>query len=441
MIRQPLPHCKKTMAESHSRTLICSVLFIDIVEYSRKPVVEQIALKDRFNELLSDALRGVAVNDRIILDTGDGAAISFIGDPEDALFVATDLREAIAKETDPIDLELATRMGINLGPVRLVRDINGQPNIIGDGINVAQRVMSFAKPSQVLVSRSYYEVVSRLSEESSKLFTYEGSRTDKHIREHEVYGVGDVSALPRRTQNKRLTGALDNALGRHVGAVSTAAKSAIDRVAAKPRFATVLAVTAILGVAIIGRMLRAEPEETNLLPPLAIARLAEAQTAAPVPPRVAPDASPQGRPTEVPVAPSSQRRPAERKAVGRPQRTPTRSAADSAPSGATPQPVKRASVAMLTESKAAPAEDKRVEKAAPANPAVEAEGAKVTLAISPWGQVFVNGKMRGVSPPLQELELPPGKYRIEVKNTGSATHVVSVNAKPGERLRIKHKFK
>ena len=52
------------MAESHSRTLICSVLFIDIVEYSRKPVVEQIALKDRFNELLSDALRGVAVNDR-----------------------------------------------------------------------------------------------------------------------------------------------------------------------------------------------------------------------------------------------------------------------------------------------------------------------------------------------------------------------------------------
>jgi hypothetical protein len=88
MIAAAYPH-SKTMAESHSRTLICSVLFIDIVEYSRKPVVEQIALKDRFNELLSDALRGVAVNDRIILDTGDGAAISFIGDPEDALFVAS----------------------------------------------------------------------------------------------------------------------------------------------------------------------------------------------------------------------------------------------------------------------------------------------------------------------------------------------------------------
>jgi class 3 adenylate cyclase len=424
------------MAESHTRTLICSVLFIDIVEYSRKPVVEQIALKDRFNELLSDALRAVAVNDRIILDTGDGAAISFIGDPEDALFVATDLREAIAKETDPIDLELATRMGINLGPVRLVKDINGQPNIIGDGINVAQRVMSFAKPSQVLVSRSYYEVVSRLSEESSKLFTYEGSRTDKHIREHEVYGVGDVSSLPRRTQNKRLTGALDNALGRHVGAVSIAAKSAIDRVAAKPRVATVVAVSAILGVAIIGRMLRAEPEEMNVLP-LEIARTAEAQPAPPVAPRVAADTPPQRAPAELPKPP--QRTAAERKSSPRTQRTPNKSAADSA-STSTPQLAqpKRAAVALVTDSKAAPAD--RGEKPAPATQPVEGEAARVTLAISPWGQVFVNGKMRGVSPPLQELELPPGKYRIEGKNTGSATHVVSVNAKPGERLRIKHKF-
>ena len=89
-------------------------------------------------------------------------------------------------------------MGINLGPVRLVKDINGQPNIIGDGINVAQRVMSFARPGQVLVSRSYYEVVSRLSDESSKLFSYEGSRTDKHIREHEVYAVGACPRCARR---------------------------------------------------------------------------------------------------------------------------------------------------------------------------------------------------------------------------------------------------
>ena len=144
-----------SMAEFQNRTLICSVLFIDIVEYSRKPVVKQSQIKDRFNAELSGALRGVAISDRIILDTGDGAAISFIGDPEDALFVATGLRDSTTAGNQAGGPELPMRMGINLGPVRLVKDINKQPNIIGDGINVAQRVMTFARPGQVLVSPNF----------------------------------------------------------------------------------------------------------------------------------------------------------------------------------------------------------------------------------------------------------------------------------------------
>ncbi|NJR71709.1 MAG: hypothetical protein HC782_00530 [Gammaproteobacteria bacterium] len=86
------------------------------------------------------------------------------------------------------------RIGINLGPIKLVRDINGQPNIVGDGINVAQRIMSFARPGQVVVSRSYFDVVSVISDEYAQLFKYEGSRTDKHVREHEIYVVGDSAA-------------------------------------------------------------------------------------------------------------------------------------------------------------------------------------------------------------------------------------------------------
>ena len=71
-------------------------------------------------------------------------------------------------------------------------------NIIGDGINVAQRVMSFARPGQLLVSRSFYEVVSCLSRDYAKLFHHEGSRTDKHVREHEVYAVvGGTPAAAR----------------------------------------------------------------------------------------------------------------------------------------------------------------------------------------------------------------------------------------------------
>src|SRR6266516_7644780 len=164
------------MAEHTNRTFICSVLFLDIVEYSQRSVAEQIALKERFNAVLTEAIAGVATDDRIILDTGDGAAVSFLGDPEDALFAGMSLRDAVPGQQELASggPRLQVRVGVNLGPVRLVKDINGQPNIIGDGINVAQRVMSFAEPGQILVSRSYYDVMARLSEDYAKLFHYEG---------------------------------------------------------------------------------------------------------------------------------------------------------------------------------------------------------------------------------------------------------------------------
>lgn len=178
------------MEERGKKTITCSVLFLDIVEYSKKSVAEQISLRDRFNSYLSSAIRDVPVADRIILDTGDGAAINFLGDVEDALKAARSLRESLLAEDPSVGPQLLVRMGINLGPVRVVMDINGQPNIVGDGINVAQRVMGFADPAQILVSRSYYDMVSRLSPQYAGMFHYQGSRTDKHVREHEVYAIG-----------------------------------------------------------------------------------------------------------------------------------------------------------------------------------------------------------------------------------------------------------
>ncbi len=169
--------------EPGHRTFIATVVFIDIVGYSERLVTQQVELKTRLNGLVAGVLEHVAVTDRMMLDTGDGAALCFLGDPEDALFAASNLRAS----TVAIGPELALRIGINLGPLRIVKDVNGQPNMLGDGINVAQRVMSFAEPNQILVSRSYYEIVSRLSQEYTRLFQYLGIHRDKHVREHEVY--------------------------------------------------------------------------------------------------------------------------------------------------------------------------------------------------------------------------------------------------------------
>ena len=177
------------MNDRINKTSICSIVFLDIIDYSKKPDSEQIDFKNQFNDFINIALKDIAQNDRIILDTGDGAAIAYMGSPEDALFMALNIRESIMKNNEAGQSLMHVRFGINLGPVRVVKDINGRPNIIGDGINVAQRIMSFAQPNQILVSRSYYEITSRLTQEISQMFDYSGVKHDKHVRDHEVYSV------------------------------------------------------------------------------------------------------------------------------------------------------------------------------------------------------------------------------------------------------------
>ena len=178
------------MEERDKKNFMCSVLFLDIVEYSKQTVAVQISLKERFNSYLSTAIQDIPVANRLILDTGDGAAINFLDDIEDALKVAISFRKSLLNEDPSLEPSLLVRMGINLGPVKLVQDINGQWNVVGDGINVAQRVMAFADAGQILVSRTYYDAVTWLSQTYVGMFHYQGSRTDKHVREHEIYAIG-----------------------------------------------------------------------------------------------------------------------------------------------------------------------------------------------------------------------------------------------------------
>jgi class 3 adenylate cyclase len=179
-----------------NRTWLCCVVFTDIVGYSRQSTQSQHAIKEVFNYYLSESLKEVSPNDLVLLDTGDGAAIC-LSDPEEALFSCLTMQSAFVRDESLPNFKLEVRIGINLGSVKLIRDLNGNLNAVGDGINVAQRVMSFAAPNQILASRSFFEVASSLSDEYQRLFSYEGVRTDKHVKEHSVY------ALASRDQSDR----------------------------------------------------------------------------------------------------------------------------------------------------------------------------------------------------------------------------------------------
>jgi hypothetical protein len=180
---------KNAAMPRNNRTWLCTVLFMDIVGYSKLSVDRQMMVKQNFSTLVSDALRSLPNEDCIKLDTGDGLAMCYLGAPEDVLYVAVGLRDAFIDVNAICGACYSVRLGINLGPVKILEDINGQRNTIGDGINAAQRIMSFAQPNQLLVSRAYYDVISCLSEGNPRMFAYIGVHNDKHVRKYDVYEV------------------------------------------------------------------------------------------------------------------------------------------------------------------------------------------------------------------------------------------------------------
>jgi len=169
------------------KTSICSILFLDIIDYSKKSDSEKINIKNQLNRLINQSLKDVEPEEHIIFDAGDGAAIAYMGSPKDVILISFSIRNEILKSNILSSIPMYVRFGIDLGPVSIERDINGQPNIIGDGIDVAKRIISFANPNQIVLSRSYYEVASRVTQEISQLFDYSGIRHDKNVREHEIY--------------------------------------------------------------------------------------------------------------------------------------------------------------------------------------------------------------------------------------------------------------
>jgi hypothetical protein len=399
------------MPEHTNRTFICSVLFLDIVEYSQRSVAEQIALKERFNKVLTEAIVGVPTDDRIILDTGDGAAVSFLGDPEDTLFAGMSLRDAVGTQEASTGPRLQIRVGVNLGPVRLVKDINGNPNIIGDGINVAQRVMSFAEPGQILVSRSYYDVMARLSEDYAKLFHYEGAKTDKHVREHEVYAISSNSANLRRTvpvPAPRQTMRLPTLSMPPFLKVNPRHWPEVLAVNSKLFVVAPLAFTLIVGTGVIARSHRNDDEAKPApVAPPPRAALAKVEPAPSIPAPVLAPPVPQPKAEEA-------------KVVHRPKEITPKTAA--AVPAAKPSDARR--------------EPDTVATLAPAQ-----RDAAVSIIALPWAEVFIDGARQGVSPPLKVIPLKPGKHKVELRNGSFPPHVQTVDLRPGTEISITHRFR
>lgn len=158
---------------------------MDIVGFSVLPMKDQFEAVSKLQETVqkTDSYVAARENDGEFqpIPTGDGMALVFFRDPEAAVRCAVEVSHSLQRLQ-----QVKVRMGIHVGPVIPHSDINANRNVVGGGINYAQRVMDQGDAGHMLVSRSMVDLLEQIGGWSEYL-KYLGQAEVKHGEQIPVY--------------------------------------------------------------------------------------------------------------------------------------------------------------------------------------------------------------------------------------------------------------
>ena len=120
------------------------------------------------------------------------------------------------------------------------------------------------------------------------------------------------------------------------------------------------------------------------------------------------------------------------------QKPPTPTPKLAAPKPPTPKPAPVAKAPAAKDTAELRITETRASVAAPSG--LPKTNGTLRIAVSPWGQVDVDGVPAGTAPPLNELTLTEGKHQIVIRNGDFAPYRSTVTVTPGQAVTIKHKF-
>ncbi len=137
---------------------IAAILVADIVGYSRLARADEERTLARLRGLRSDLIDPAidAHHGRIVKRTGDGSLIEFRS-VVDAVRCAIEVQNGLIERNAglPPERRIEFRVGIHLGDV--VEESDG--DLMGDGVNIAARLESIAKPGAICLSEDAYRQV------------------------------------------------------------------------------------------------------------------------------------------------------------------------------------------------------------------------------------------------------------------------------------------
>jgi anti-anti-sigma factor len=173
------------------------IFFCDVIGYSKLSPVEQYSCQRSLNKILLHSLDELGLElekDVVALPTGDGVALNFLmSEPDIHLRVAINtLKNLSEAEFSEQESPFGLRIGLNSHVDTLVQDINSKLNVVGSGINIAQRLMDLAKDRQILLHERVKADLEAYAQYASKLKSL-GKYTVKHGKQVSVVQYVDPS--------------------------------------------------------------------------------------------------------------------------------------------------------------------------------------------------------------------------------------------------------
>lgn len=177
---------------------LTTILSADAAEYSRLMRQDEQSTASMLRCCRAAIDERVATHRGRIFGTAGDSVIAEFASPVEALECAVDIQQAvqnIAAEL-PSERQMLFRIGINLGDVL----VEGN-DLIGDGVNIADRVRALGDPGQICISSSVYEVVGTRAG-----FAYDdlGKVSVKNIAEPiHAYRLRMVAGAPSKNRSRR----------------------------------------------------------------------------------------------------------------------------------------------------------------------------------------------------------------------------------------------
>jgi len=169
--------------------------FTDIVS-SSDPSMDTKAQVRKINVLNSQVNKTEIFKKRdlkstVIYWSGDGMAIGFADSSEYPLRLAIELHKGLSQYNKTVSPKnrVYTRIGISTGPVYIIKDVEGNDAIWGEGIVMARRVMDLCGQNQIFASSKIADDVRKLSPEYKEIFHSVGEYNIKHGSRLKIFNI------------------------------------------------------------------------------------------------------------------------------------------------------------------------------------------------------------------------------------------------------------